>query len=176
MSKIVETEVPYNALSAQCEKQGAFVDCYYIDIRKEVTLESYLRAFYTTSLFKTERAILSIATFKPAFDAQAVELALGTSENYSVWTVETRLPNQIMLREFTGRTRSWLMAQKSSANEATLTRLYFGSVVLPKAVSESGKSAFGLFFHVLSGFHQIYSRALLSAAYKKLLRNDKPMK
>jgi len=176
MSKIVETEVPHNALSAQYEKQGAFVDCYYIDIRKEVTLESYLRAFYTTSLFKTERAILSIATFKPAFDTQAVELALGTAENYSVWTVETRLSNQIMLREFTGRTRSWLMVHKPSGNEATLTRLFFGSVVMPKKVSESGKSAFGLLFHVLGGFHKIYSRALLRAAYKKLLKNVKPMK
>jgi hypothetical protein len=152
--------------------QGSFVDCYYIDIPQEVTLDNYIKAFYTTSLFKIERTILSIATFKQAIDMHAVELSRGTSENYSVWTVESRVSNQIMLRDFTGKTRSWLMVQKSKVNEETFTRLYFGSVVMPKAVSKNGQAKFGLLFHVFGKFHQLYSRALLNAAYNQLLSKN----
>jgi len=169
MSKIVQAAVPCHALSAKYMQQGAFVDCYYIDIPKEVSLDNYIKAFYTTFLFKIERTILSLATFKQAIDMHAVELSLGTSENYSVWTVEGRVSDQIMLRDFTGKTRSWLMVQKSRVNEGTFTRLYFGSVVVPKAVSANGQAKFGFIFHVLGKFHQLYSRALLNAAYNKLL-------
>ena len=123
-------------------------------------------------MFKVERTILSIATFRLALDNEAVELSLGESESYSIWTVENRLTNQIILRDITKKTRSWLMVQNSRANEANTTRLFFGSVVIPKEASENEQATFGFLFHVFGRFHQLYSKALLNAAYNKLLRKD----
>jgi len=50
------------------------------------------------------------------------------------------------------------------------TRLYFGFVVVPKSVSKNGQGSFGVMFNLLDKFHGVYSRALLNAAYKRLLR------
>jgi hypothetical protein len=169
MPKVIAAELPSDALSASYQEQGAFVDCYYMDIVKDISLEQYIQAFYTTALFKLERSLLSLATFKRTKDEDAVELSLGKTDQYSIWTVEGREYNQIMLRDFTGNTRSWLMVQKPNENEAG-TRLYFGSVVVPKDVTKDGQGSFGALFHLLDKFHEVYSRALLSAAYRKLLR------
>ena len=167
MPKVFETELPSNALSAIYKEQGAFVDCYYMDIAKDVGLDDYIQAFYTTTLFKLERSLLSLATFKRAVDSEAVELSTGKSDTYSIWTVEGRESDQIMLRDFTSSTRSWLMVQKPRDNEMS-TRLYFGSVVVPKNKTKSGQASFGVLFHLLGKFHLLYSQALLSAAYRKL--------
>ncbi|MEH6450534.1 MAG: hypothetical protein V7765_17820 [Oleispira sp.] len=169
MPKVIATELPSDALSTSYQEQGAFVDCYYMDIAKDISLEQYIQAFYTTTLFKLERSLLSLATFKRTKDVEAVELSLGKSDQYSIWTVEGRESNQIMLRDFTGNTRSWLMVQKPNENQMG-TRLYFGSVVVPKSVSKNGQGSFGVLFHLLDKFHEVYSRALLNAAYRKLLR------
>jgi hypothetical protein len=168
MPKIIETELPSEALSTRYQEQGAFVDCYYIDIAKDISFEQYIQAFYTRTLFKLERCLLSLATFKRTKDEDAVELSLGKTDQYSIWTVEGREYNQIMLRDFTGNTRSWLMVKKLSENNVG-TRLYFGSVVVPKDVTKDGQGSFGVLFHLLDKFHKIYSRALLRAAYRKLL-------
>lgn len=166
MPKVFESELPSNALSAIYKTQGAFVDCYYCEIVRDVSLDEYIQAFYTTPLFKLERSLLSLATFKRASDHDALALSLGKSDRYSIWTVEGREANQIMMRDFTGNTRSWLMVQKATGEAGT--RLYFGSVVVPKGRTESGQASFGGLFHLLGKFHQIYSKALLTAAYKRL--------
>ena len=169
MPKVIASELPTHALSAPYQEQGAFVDCYYIDIAKDISLDEYIQAFYTTSIFKLERSLLSLAMLKRTKDDEAVELSRGRSDNYSIWTVEGRESNQIMLRDFTGNTRSWLMVEKSSGSEIS-TRLYFGSVVMPKGKVENVQASFGVLFHLFGKFHQVYSRALLNAAYRKLLR------
>mgnify|MGYP000064086267 FL=1 len=170
MPKVFESELPSNALSATYKTQGAFVDCYYSEVAKDISLDEYIQAFYTTPLFKLERSLLSLATFKRASDHDALALSLGKSDRYSIWTVEGREANQILMRDFTGNTRSWLMVQKASDSEAG-TRLYFGSVVVPKEKTESGQASFGGLFHLLGKFHQIYSKALLTSAYKRLLNS-----
>ncbi len=170
MSKIIEAEIPSDVLPAKYVDEGAFVDCYYIEIPKDVSLAQYIEAFYTSSLFKVERGILSLVASKSAVDSDAVELSLGESERYSIWTVENRASNQILLCDFTKNTRSWLMVESLKTSDIVTTRLFFGSVVIPKKISANGDSSFGVLFHSLSWFHQIYSKALLNAAYKKLLR------
>lgn len=167
MSKVFITELPDIALSARYQAQGAFVDCYYVDIAKDVSLQTYIQAFYTTPLFKLERSLLSLVTLKHTKDSDAVELSLGKTDHFSFWTVEGREINQILLRDLSGNTRSWLMVEKSSDKEVK-TRLFFGSVVVPKERSKNGKASFGLLFHLLDKFHKVYSRALISAAYRSL--------
>ncbi|RVU83450.1 hypothetical protein EOL70_17145 [Leucothrix sargassi] len=169
MLKVIESVIPSESLVMKYLKDGAFVDCYCLDIQKAVTLECYIEAFYTTTVFKIERTLLSVATFKFASDNDAASLAEGSSDKYSIWSVERRDPNQVVLCEFTKSTRSWLMVESSRADEGK-TRLYFGSVVIPREVSETGEPTFSFVFHLLGYFHKLYSKALLGAAHRKLMR------
>lgn len=165
---ITEIEVPSNALTAKFRQQGDFVDCYCIDIKKSIDLELFIKAFYTSRAFILERTLLSLLTLKPTFDRHAQLLAEGKQDTFSIWSVEERVKEQILLKEFTNHTKSWLMIHKWDS--ADITRLCFGSVVVANKVDTNGKGNFGLMFHLLGGFHRLYSRVLLNSAYRKLLQ------
>ena len=76
--------------------------------------------------------------------------------------MEARAPRQLLLCDFLGRTRSWLM----SAALDDGTRLYFGSAVVPKA----GAADIGRNYLSLLGAHRLYSRLLLRACARRLAR------
>ncbi|GLX78586.1 hypothetical protein tinsulaeT_19260 [Thalassotalea insulae] len=171
MTTICIDLLPENALSIKYAHQGAHTDCYYIDIPKKVTLTQYIEAFYTTPVFKIEHIILSIFAKKHVSNNDISALANGNSNQFSIWTVEDKSNNQILLCEFTKSTRSWLMTASLEHLNQPVTRLYFGSVVVPRTVSSSGKSTFGILFHVFSGFHKLYSRALLKSAFNALVKH-----
>jgi hypothetical protein len=73
----------------------------------------------------------------------------------------------LLLADFTGATRSWLMSEVVPAGG---TRLWFGSAVVPRRHGPGGQPQFGAGFHALLGFHRAYSRALLAAAGRRLSR------
>lgn len=173
MPAVNAEKLPANALSARYADAGAFTDCYYIDIPRPVSLQEYILAFYTTPIFKIERLILALFARTPANENDAVELSKDNSNRFSIWTVESRLAEQILLCDFSNKTRSWLMLVPLKGNEQNYTRLYFGSVVIPSGVSKNGKPSFGILFHLLGGFHQIYSRVLLKSAIAHLLKTEK---
>ncbi len=56
------------------------------------------------------------------------------------------------------------------AGAERVTRLYFGSAVVPKRDSKTGEPRLGTGFRALLGFHQLYSVALLRAARRALER------
>lgn len=168
MCKIVEAESPDGALTDRYMKAGAFTDCYFVDIPAEISLVQYIEAFYTTPLFRLERNILTLMARRPATDEDAVALALGSATAFSAWEVESRDSHQILLRDFTGKTGTWLMVQGAQTSGVASTRLFFGSVVVPKKVSARGEGDYGVLFSLLEPFHRVYSRALLKAACKKL--------
>ncbi|WP_428241613.1 hypothetical protein [Gynuella sp.] len=170
--KITKNELPEQAYSKQYADNGAFTDCYHVDIARSISLTDYLQAFYTTAIFKIERTILSTLTGQRADDRSAAQLASGQTDRFSIWRVEQRAENQILLCDMTQSTRSWLMVTPADTNSRVLTRLYFGSVVMPSKRSDNGQSSFGPLFHTLSGFHRLYSRALLASAAKKLLKQN----
>ncbi|TWO70147.1 hypothetical protein FN976_16260 [Caenimonas sedimenti] len=146
---------------------GAYADCYATDIARAVTHAEFVEAFYTTRLFKAERFILRWLASKPSSDAQARQLAAGERDTFAAWTVEGRAPGQLMLADFSGRTRSWLMV--GPVEGAAGTRLYFGSAVVPgKAAGDGGRARMGFLFRALLGFHKLYSRALLRSARARL--------
>lgn len=165
-------ELPDEALLGEYARQGAYTDCYFMELPRPVTFEEYVHAFYTTALFKLERKILSVAARKPSTDLDAQQLAQGRSGKFSAWTVEGREPNQLLLCDLTGRTRSWLMVREQRYGDERVTRLYFGSAVVPKSKSASGRASFGFAFHALSGFHRLYTRALMTAALAKLSQTN----
>ena len=109
--------------------QGAYTDCYAIEIAGRVSQAEFVEAFYTTWVFKLERTILKWAVAKPSTDAQAALLAQGGLDAFSAWTVEDRSQNQLLLCDLHGRTRSWLMAVPAESGNGT--QLNFGSAVVP---------------------------------------------
>lgn len=168
MTSIQKSPAPANALIHKYTSMpGAYTDSYMTDIPIQVSFSDYIFAFYTTPLFKLERFILTFTVRKPSTDAQAKDLAEGKRNSFAAWTVEAREENQILMCDFAGSTRSWLMTTPTE----TGTRLYFGSAVVPHRIAKDGKPSLGFFFTALLGFHKVYSVLLLSSARSKLRHN-----
>ena len=160
--------LPGNALLTKYVNEGAFTDCYRMDIPASVAFEDYVEAFYTSGLFRIERTLLGLAAGRRSTDKEARQLAVGLRDRFSAWSVEGRAKGQLLLCDFTGRTRSWLMSEEREVGGKPGARLYFGSAVMPLSRNASGVPSFGFAFHALSGFHRLYSRALMSAASSRL--------
>ena len=168
MPTIQKSPAPANALLHKYTSMpGAYTDSYLTEIPTQVSFSDYIFAFYTTPLFKVERLILSLTVRKPSTDTQARELSDAKRDSFAAWTVEARDENQILMCDFAGSTRSWLM----TAPTETGTRLYFGSAVVPHRIAKDGKPSLGFFFTALLGFHKVYSVLLLSSARSKLRQN-----
>lgn len=163
--------LPPHALLTKYASAGAYTDCFVTEIARTVSHAEFVEAFYTGGLFKIERLLLRVFISRPSTDLQARQLAAGELNEFAAWRVEARAVDQLLMCAIDGRTRSWLMV--SAAEVPGRTRLYFGSAVVTKvgAVNPStGKSSMGFVFRALLGFHKLYSRALLSAAVKRLAR------
>ena len=164
MFSIEKCPVPTNTLLNQYDIHGGYVDCYSTEIDEQVPFPEFIFAFYTTLLFKLERLILKLTVSRPSTDAEARQLSDGSIAKFAAWQVENRSENEILLCDFLGRTRSWLMAVPVSSNDGHRTRLHFGSAVVPRQNSKTGKRSLGFGFRALLGFHRIYSVLLLYAA------------
>lgn len=152
------SELPAHALLQRYRSQGDYTDCFAIDVPQQVSHAAFVEAFYTTAVFKLERALLSLVISRPSRDAEARELAAGQREQFSAWTVEARAPGQLLMCDVAGSTRSWLMVEEAGVG----TRLYFGSAVVRKRQGGA--------FRALLGFHKLYSRILLRAAAARVLK------
>ena len=142
-------------LQTYAKREDCFSDCYKTRVKRSVSLEDYITAFYSTRLFRTERMMLG-AMGSPSTDADLAAMARGQSNRFAAWSVEDRKADQILLSDKSERTRSWLMVKADGSG----TQLFFGSAVVPKV--EGGD--LGFVFRALLGFHKLYSRALLKAA------------
>lgn len=166
MASIRPCELPDGALLSRYRRDGSYTDCYVVEIARPVSHAEYVEAFYTTAVFKLERALLGLLASLPSSDPQARELARGRRDAFAAWRVEARDANQLLLCDLPGRTRSWLMTAPASEDRAT--RLYFGSAVVPVVNRRSGQARMGVVFRALLGFHKLYSRVLLRAAVARL--------
>lgn len=163
-------EIPDGALLRKYSEAGAYADCYAADIAISVSQVEYVEAFYSTWVFRMERQLLAWFVSKPSTDQQASALAAGELESFAAWRVEGRTVDQLLMCDFQGRTRSWLMSAAASNNGSTGTRLYFGSAVVPVENPKTGQKTMGFAFRALLGFHTLYSRVLLRAAVSRLRR------
>ena len=164
-------ELPPGSLLAKYKHGSGYADCYRCVVAGSVSHAEFVEAFYTTGLFKVERSILNWFAGRPSSDLDAQLLAAGNAATFAAWRVEARADDQLLLADFTGRTRSWLMVEHSVAGAAgASTRLYFGSAVVPRAGGSRARPRMGAVFHALLGFHRLYSRLLLRAARSRLLR------
>ena len=131
MNKVSPQPLPEHALLAQYTGSGGYTDCYAIDLPGSYSHAEYVTAFYTTWLFRLERTVLRWLVKRPSSDDEAHELARGKRASFAAWTVEACAPNQLLMCDFLGATRSWLMVEPR--HEGGITRLYFGSAVLPRS-------------------------------------------
>jgi hypothetical protein len=161
MSRVDAIEVPTDSLLGAHARGGAFVDAYAVEIARAVDLARFVSAFYSTPLFRIERALLAVLARRPSTDDDLRRLAAGASDRFAAWQVEARRADQLLLAA--GRTRSWLCVVPDEHG----TRLLFGSAVLP---ARDGRM--GALFGALLGFHRLYSRALLAAAWRALQRES----
>jgi hypothetical protein len=168
---IQRCEPPAQALHRRYLAVGDYVDCYTTVIRGAIPHAQFVEAFYTTLLFKLERLILLVLLFKPSTDTDARRLAAGELNAFAAWTVEGRAENQLLMCDFLGDTRSWLMVALEDWDGDVVTRLYFGSVVVRRLNKATGARQLSFFFKLLLPFHKVYSRALLAAA-KFSLKHD----
>ncbi len=167
---ITKLPMPENAFLAKYEQmQGAYTDCYAADVDRCVRLEEFIEAFYTTPVFKLERLVLSVIG-RGSSDRDAAQLAGARAEQFAAWTVEQRTDDQILMCDFAGRTRSWLMVVSTENDGERKTKIFFGSAVVPGKSSNPDKPSLGVAFTLMLGFHQLYSRILLAAAAGKLRR------
>lgn len=171
MHAIQHQPVPPDTLLQRLLAAGAYADCYAADIARPVSHAEFVEAFYTTAVFRLERFVLRWLCAKPSTDAQALQLATLASDTFAAWSVEARAPDQLLLCDFTGRTRSWLMTVPVRVDGTQGTRLFFGSAVVPRKGDSPGDSGRGFAFRALLGFHKLYSRVLLAAARARLNRH-----
>lgn len=158
---VVSAAVPKTSFLGAYGRQGAFTDCYETTLPCDVSLPALIEAFYTTRLFKLERWLLAQALRLKSTDEQAAALAGSRTDRFSAWKVEQRSATEILLDA--GQTRSWLCVRpRDGASPATT--LFFGSAVIPMRPD----GGFGVAFHALLGFHQLYSRLLLKAAARRV--------
>jgi len=169
-ASIQRCELPQAALLGRYRQAGAYTDCYTTRVERRVSHAEYVEAFYTTPLFKVERLLLAWFVSRPSTDAEAGRLATGELDTFAAWSVEARGESQLLLCDFSGRTRSWLMVAAEEGGGATGVLLYFGSAVVPVARGRFGMKSMGLAFGLLLGFHKLYSRALLFSARSRLAR------
>lgn len=158
---IVACDIPADTLLHNYT-QLHYTDCYTTTVAREVDLPRFITAFYNSIGFRPERVLLGLVIGRPADNQSTNELASDQSRHFSAWQVQERRPNEILLADMSGATRSWLMVEESSPG---LTRLYFGSAVVSKPGTDGSRP---LFFRVLTPFHKVYSRLLLAAAVSDL--------
>lgn len=152
--------VPRDALLAAYVGQGAtYTDAFEVMSPHDVSLADFINAFYTTWLFRLERAVLTLTLRRRIRDPEVAALADG-ADNFAAWRVEARAEGQILLCDLSGHTRSWLAV---SPKDGGVTRLVFGSAV----VAAKGKPL-GLFIRTVIPLHRFYSRALLRLAERRL--------
>ncbi len=159
--------LPPDAFLQRYAGNDGYADCFRVDVPETIGLGRYVEAFYTTQLFKAERAILPLAGH-PSTDTDAALVAKGEASRFAAWHVEARADDQLLMCDVTGRTRSWF---KVAPNRDGSTTLYFGSAVIAVKTGRAGRKSMGPVFKILMPVHVLYSRALLAATKRKIARS-----
>ena len=165
MFAVKACSLPPQALLRRYQDSGEYTDCYRTTVRGRFDLAQFVRAFYTTPIFRLERLVLRWLVGRGSSDAAAERLANDDSDEFAAWRVEARGSDQLLLCDYLGRTRSWLMTAPAQNGD---TALYFGSAIVRRRYPRGGASQPGLLLRPLIGFHRLYSRILLAAARTRL--------
>lgn len=169
MNPVIPRLLPEHSLLFGYHAKGDYADCFTIDVAGDISQQQFVSAFYTSRLFKVERFILKWLVDKPSTDRDAEQLANGLIDSFAAWTVEGRKPDQLLLCDYQGRTRSWLMVELLENGSNAATRLFFGTGVVSATDRRTGRKSMPLPFRLLLAFHRRYARALLRSAAMRLI-------
>jgi hypothetical protein len=169
MARVRSHAVPERALHAKYGRDGGYADCFVTEVARAVTHAEFVAAFYTTWLFNLERFFLTWTVDKPSTDSEVHALARGERTTFAAWSLEDRAPDQLLMRDYLGKTRSWFMVEPRG--DAAGTRLYFGTGIAAITDRKSGGKRLSGGFNARLGFHKLYARALLSCARARLERS-----
>lgn len=165
MTAIRPTTIPSGSSLARYDDGHNYVDCFESTVPNDVPFDDFVTAFYQTPLFRVEALILSVLARRPSNNSEARDLATGASDRFAAWTVEDRSDATLLMRDMSGRTRSWFASETHQEG----TRLRFGSIVT--AVPDGqGQKRLGAVFALLLPFHKLYARALLWSAVRRIRR------
>jgi hypothetical protein len=79
MPTVTPCELPQTALLRKYKNGVGYADCYVAEVDGIVAQQDFIHAFYTTALFKVERALLKWFAGHPSTDLEARGLAAGTN-------------------------------------------------------------------------------------------------
>lgn len=146
---VTEIEVPEGSLLTPLARaDGVYVDAFETPCAG-ADLSAVIAAFYSQPLMRAERMVLAVAGM-PSSAADVRALADAEAARFAAWDVEARRADELLLRDRTGRTLSWLMAAPGAVR--------FGSAVV----------RMGPVTRALIGPHRLYSRMLLAGAARRL--------
>jgi hypothetical protein len=146
------------------ERWGGYHDCFRICVSGRVTLQQFVVAFYTSPLFRLERALLRMFLAVPSSDADAYALAGGTRDTFATWYLGARTPTELLMCDRYERTRSWFRVGPAGDGG---TELCFGSAAAGRRRA-NGSFMMSPSSRALLGFHVLYSQLLLQAAARSL--------
>jgi hypothetical protein len=171
---VAQESVPEDALlrtyqgGRHPERWGRYGDCFSVSVDREVTLGEFVFAFYTSWVFRIERVILRLLTATASTDEGARAVAEGLEGAFAVWVVGERTSTQLLMCDRYERTRSWFRVVPMVGG----TKLQFGSAVVAEGNDNTGAKVLGGRFRLLLGFHVLYSRVLLNAAKRGVMKTD----
>jgi hypothetical protein len=142
-------------------------DCFSVAVAQPVSLSDFVYAFYTSPVFRIERAILRILAGAPSTDAEARGVADGSGSSFAIWRAGERTTTQLLMCDRFEKTRSWFQVASMEGGE---TLLRFGSAVAASRNRETGALSVGRGFSWLMAFHVLYSRVLLGAARRRVTK------
>ena len=132
---------------------GTYADCFRAHVDRAVTLRAFIATFYATPLFRAERMVLQLVFRRRITDATLARLADGHATRFAAWSVAGRNGEQILLKDLSGSTMSWLAVRSERAGTSLL-------------VARHGRMPG--FARATLSLHRVYAQALLRSAATRL--------
>jgi hypothetical protein len=146
------------------ERWRVYHDCFRICVRGRVPLQQFVVAFYTSWLFRFERAVPRILLAIPSSDADVYALAQGTHDTFAAWYVGgAHTDRATHVRSLRAHALMFLVGPDGDGG----TELCFGSAVVGQRRA-NGSFVMSPLSRALLGFHELYSQLLLQAAARSL--------
>jgi hypothetical protein len=142
-------------------------DCFSVAVAQPVSLSDFVHAFYSSPVFRIERAILRVVAGAPSTDAESRGVADGSGSSFAIWRVGERTTTQLLMCDRFEKTRSWFQVVPM---EGGGTLLRFGSAVAASRNRKTEALWVGRGFRWLMGFHVLYSRVPLGAALRRVTK------